>query len=120
MRFSAASHEGLVAESTAIVNAAGEILARLPPPRAKDAASSLSFNVAPLPGAPAGFQAIHLGLPDIEVNGLVPSASYQKQPPSVGTIGHGSGTGRGRSPLRQEKRLDGECRPASESADCEH
>jgi hypothetical protein len=87
-------HGGLVAESTAIVNAAGEILARLPPPWSKGAAPSFEFDVTPLPGAPAGFQGIHLALPEIEVNGLVPSASYKKKLPGVGA-GSSSGVGMG-------------------------
>jgi hypothetical protein len=80
---------GQVAESTEIVNAAGEVLAHLPRPRIKDAAPSFSFDVTPLAGAPTGFQAIHLGLPEIEVNGLVPSASFRKPPPSTGTTTSG-------------------------------
>ena len=93
--FSAGGAEGLVAESTAITNAAGEIIARLPPPLNKAAPPSFTFDVSPLAGAPTGFQAIHLRLPDIEIKGLVPSASYQKKPPrtgtSVGQIGGGIG-----------------------------
>src|SRR5262249_55233900 len=41
------------------------------------------------PGAPAGFQAIHLRREAIEIRGLVPLASYQKKLPgqTVGRLG---------------------------------
>jgi hypothetical protein len=92
-RLPAGGRGGLVAEGTAIVGPSGDVLARLPPPPSKDRPPSFSFEVAPLSGAPAGFQAIHLGLPAIEVNGLVPSASYRKPSPTGGSSS-GSGFGR--------------------------
>jgi hypothetical protein len=91
-RFPAGGHEGLVAESTVVTSAAGEVIARLPPPRVASAAPQLSFDVTPRAGAPAGFQAIELRLDDIEVHGLVPSASYAKAPPRTGTAGSLTGT----------------------------
>jgi hypothetical protein len=83
-RFVVAGGAGLVAESTVVTSPTGEEIARFAGPLDPSDEPSFRNEVAALPGAPVGFQAIHLRREAIELRGLVPIAGYRKKPPGVG------------------------------------
>jgi hypothetical protein len=93
-RFVVPRGSGEVAAGTAITAPSGELLARLPDPPSGAPASILFYEVEPLPGAPAGQQAIVLRRESIEVRGLVPRTRYRKRDPRS-QWGSGSGFGSG-------------------------
>lgn len=78
--FVASGGEGLVTESAVIVSATGEVIARFLETQDAPANPPFLFEVQPLPGAPAGLQAIRLRGESVEARGFVPLASFQKKP----------------------------------------